>query len=89
MRVNIDDSEKQWIPGAHLPPPLGNILTVVITIISKHLLWNCFANQSQILCEVSVGRGNNVYINDPCHMTKMATMPIYGKHPAKISRTVG
>ena len=24
--------------------------------------------------------GLNVYINDPGHMTKMATMPIYGKN---------
>ena len=25
--------------------------------------------------------GTNVYINNPGHMTKMATMPIYGKNP--------
>ena len=25
-----------------------------------------------------------MYINDPGHMTKMATMPIYGKNPSKI-----
>ena len=28
--------------------------------------------------------GTNVYINNPGHMTKMATMPIYGKNPSKI-----
>ena len=27
----------------------------------------------------------NVFINKPSHMTKMATMPIYSKHPSKIS----
>ena len=33
--------------------------------------------------------GTKVYINGPCHMTKMAAMPIYGKNPSKIffSRT--
>ena len=24
-----------------------------------------------------------MFINDPCHMTKMAAMPIYGKNPSK------
>ena len=35
--------------------------------------------------------GTKVYINVPGHMTKMATMPIYGKNPSKIffSRTSG
>ena len=28
--------------------------------------------------------GTNVIINIPGHMTKMATMPIYGKNPSKI-----
>ena len=33
----------------------------------------------------------NIYINNPGHMTKMAAMPIYGKNPSKIffSRTGG
>ena len=32
-----------------------------------------------------------MYINNPGHMTKMATMPIYGKNPSKIffSKTSG
>ena len=51
-----------------------------ISIIFKHLLLlNHLANQSQILCEAYI-----VYINNPGHMTKMATMPIYGKNPSKI-----
>ena len=31
----------------------------------------------------------NVFIDNPCHMTKMTAMPIYGKHPTKhvFSRT--
>ena len=28
--------------------------------------------------------GTNVYINNAGHMTKMTTMPIYGKTPSKI-----
>ena len=55
------------------------------------LLGNSLANQSQSLCEASIGWENNVYINNPGHMTKMATMPIYGKTPIKIfySKTGG
>ena len=32
-----------------------------------------------------------MYIRNPGHMTKMATMPIYGKNPSKnfFSRTIG
>ena len=41
------------------------------------------ANQSQILYEASIGRGNQCVINNPGHMTKMAAMPIYGKNPSK------
>ena len=35
--------------------------------------------------------GKKVYIFGPCHMTKMAVMPIYGKKTSKIffSRTSG
>ena len=25
VRLNINDSEKNWTPGAHIPPPLGNL----------------------------------------------------------------
>ena len=45
------------------------------------LLWNRFANQSQILCGASLGRGNeSLYKYGPGHMTKMAAMTIYGKN---------
>ena len=47
--------------------------------IFKHLLSNRFTNQSQISRGASLGRGDEIYINGPGHMTKMATMPIYGK----------
>ena len=48
-----------------------------ITIVFKHLR-NPMANQSQILYEASIGRGNLCVHENPGHMTKMATMPIYG-----------
>ena len=57
-----------------------------ITIIFKHLLLNRLANQAQISCGASLGRGTKVYINFIGHMTKMAAKPIYGKN-LKISRT--
>ena len=38
--------------------------------------------------ETPKGGGTKLYSNGPGHMTKMATMPIYGKNPLKIfSRT--
>ena len=38
-----------------------------------------------------MGRGRKVYSRDLGHMTKMTTMPVYGKNPSKIffSRTGG
>ena len=30
-----------------------------------------------------MGRGINVFINNPGHIIKMAAMPIYGKNPSK------
>ena len=55
----------------------------------KDLLRNRFANQSQILCGASLGRGNDILFAASGSMTKIATTPIYGKNPSKIfiSRT--
>ena len=50
----------------------------------KHLLLrNHLANQIQISYEASMGWGNKYCSNGPGHMTKMATIPIYGKHLKK------
>ena len=49
--------------------------------IFKHLR-NRLANQSQILYEAFIGMGNQSVRENPGHMTKMATMPIYGKNPS-------
>ena len=59
-----------------------------MTTIFKHLLLEKrMANQSQISSGDSLGREkeSTVYINGPGHMTKMATMPIYGKNLQKSS----
>ena len=55
----------------------------------KHLLRNHLADQSQILCDASLGRGKKFCSQHLGHMTKMAATPIYGKNPSKIffSRT--
>ena len=56
----------------------------------RHLLLrNRLADQSQILCGASLGRGNEILFRHVGHMTKMAATPIYGKNPSKIffSRT--
>ena len=71
--------KKNWPQGVVCPCPGAKYL--YMTTIFKHLLhWNRLANQSQILCGASLGRGNESYVNGPGHMTKMAAMPIYGKN---------
>ena len=55
--LHIDDSEKIG-PQGPICPQLGAIY-ICITIAFKHLrLGNSLANQSQILHEASIGRGN-------------------------------
>ena len=52
---------------------------------------NNLANQSEILCGASMGRGAKVWSRNPGRMTKMAATPIYGKTHTKIffARTGG
>ena len=55
------------------------------TMLKDLPLQNRLANQSQILCEASLGRGNkSLFSRHLGHMTKMAATPIYGKNPSKI-----
>ena len=49
-------------------------------MFKQFLLWNRFANQSQIYVEPPWEGGTKIYINGPGHMTKMAAMSIYGKN---------
>ena len=44
------------------------------------LLRSRLANQSQISCGASMGRGNKSLYNGSVHMTKMDARPIYGKN---------
>ena len=59
-------------------PHPGAIYMCISIIFKLLLLSNHLANQSQILCEVSIGWVTNVFMNYPGHMAKMAAMPIYG-----------
>ena len=63
----------------------------VVNNFKRLLLQNRLADQSQILCGASLGRGTIFCSRHLGHMTKMAAMPIYGKNPSKIffSRTGG
>ena len=54
------------------------------TILKDLLLQNRLANQSQILCGASLGRGTKFCSRHLGHKTKMAAKPIYGKNPSKI-----
>ena len=73
---------KNWTPGVGLPPPRGNIHVYYNNIQrSSSLIWPIKAKfYRKHLWEV----GTNMYINNPGHMTKMATMSIQGKNPLKI-----
>ena len=54
------------------------------TMLRHLLLRNRSADQSQILCGASLGRGTEFCSQHVGHMTKMADTPIYGKNPSKI-----
>ena len=56
------------------------VINLAIPSGSAHVI----QNPSQLLYEayeILYEEETNVYINNPSHMTKMATMPIYGKYP--------
>ena len=71
--------KKIWPQGVVCPCP-GAIYLYMTTIFKYLLHWNRLANQSQILCGASLGRGNESLYNGPGHMTKMTAKPIYGKN---------
>ena len=58
---------------------------VYVVNIFKHLLRNYWAYWSKISYGASLGWGNESLFKCPGHMTKMATMPIYGKNLKKSS----
>ena len=68
------DNEDMWVLKVKViswPRPK----VIYIQNLKLAFLRNHWANQSQILCGASLGRGNkSLYINDPGHMTKMAAM---------------
>ena len=74
--------KKKWTPGAHLPPPRGNI----------HVYYHNIQTSSPLKPRIKAkfyvkhlwNGGINLYINYLVHMTKMAAMPIYDKNPSKI-----
>ena len=52
-------------------------ITIISNIFFSETSWQINAEFHVVL---SWAMGNKVYINGTGHMTKMATMPIYGKH---------
>ena len=54
------------------------------TMLKDLLLQNHFANQSQILCGVSLGRANDILFAASASHDKLAATPIYGKNHSKI-----
>ena len=70
----------------HCPSILCCMLSVVhhSSTIFMHLLWNHRADRSQFSSGASRDGGRKVCLWGLCLMTKMITMPIYGKNPSKI-----
>ena len=81
--LNINDSEKNWTPGAHLPQPWG-IIHVYYHNIQTSSPLNAWPIKAKFHVKHLLNGGINVYINNQGHMTKMAAMPIYGINPSKI-----
>ena len=80
--LNINDSKKNGPKGSYAPTPRDNIHVYYHNIQTSPL--KPLGQLKPNLCEASIGWGTNVYINNLGHMTKMATMPIYGENPSKI-----
>ena len=59
------------------------VVVVVVHNFNHLLLRNRWADQSQILCGASLGRGNDILFTAFGSKTKMAATPIYGKNPSK------
>ena len=67
-------------PQGSICPNPGAIYMSITTIFKPLLFWNRLASRSQIFYEAGMGRVNQcVYKLNPDDMTKMTTMPIYGK----------
>ena len=73
---------------------MARLLSVCLCVVCSHfqtlLLWNHWAIEVKFHVEPPWDGGTKVCIWGPGHMTKVATMPIYGKNPSKIfSGTAG
>ena len=67
---------------AHMSTPRGNIHVYYHNIqTSSKTTWPI---EAKFYVKHLLDGGTNVYINNLSHMTKMATMPIYGKNPSNI-----
>ena len=86
--ISLPEPKAQWW-AYRIGSPLSSYVCVYVCMcvnIFKHLLHrNHWANQSQISFGASMGWGNESLFNWSSHMTKMATMPIYGKNLKKSS----
>ena len=72
--------------GKPLPSVCVYVCVLYVNIFKHLLLWNHWADWSQISYGASLGRGNeSLFKWSRSHMTKMAAMPIYGKNLKKSS----
>ena len=81
--LNINDSEKNWTPRAFAPT--AGHYTCILPYYSKIFCETTWPIKAKFYVKHLYNGGINVYINNQGHMTKMATMPIYGKNPSKSS----
>ena len=88
--LKVGNSEKNLDPRGWSAPTPGQY-TYILQKYSKIFSETTWLIKAQFYRKHLWEGGTNVFINYPGHMTKMATMPIYGKNPSKVvfSRTTG
>ena len=77
----INDSETQLAPGAHLPPPRGNIHVYYHSIQTSSSLKPVRQSKSNFIWSI-YRKGESTCIK--IIQVKMSGIPIYGKKPFKI-----
>ena len=72
-------------PQGRIFAPTAGHYTCVLLYYSNIFCENAWPIKAKFYVKHLYNGGINVYINNQGHMTKMATMPIYGKNPSKSS----
>ena len=69
--------------GTHGRASVRRLLSASFTMLKHLFIRNCWANQSQIVCEASLDRWDEIFSWHLDRITKMAATPMYSKIPSK------